>query len=147
MSADIFGRVLQVLDTIKSSVIENEAQLEAFRIKYLGSKNELKELFGEIKNVDNDRKKEFGQLLNDVKKAAEDKYEELNNNLVSNSKDKYQGDIDLSAPCEPIAQGSRHPVSIVMNRIIQIFERIGFIIAEEREIEDDWYNFLLCQKN
>ena len=75
MSADIFAKVHQILDNIKSVSIENTTDLEAFRIQYTGSKNELKALFGEIKNVENDRKKEFGQLLNDVKQAAEEKYE------------------------------------------------------------------------
>ena len=67
MSADIFAKVQGIFDAIQSEKIENAAELEAFRIQYVGSKNEIKSLFGEIKNVENDRKKEFGQLLNDVK--------------------------------------------------------------------------------
>lgn len=141
MSADVFARVQSVLDTINNVSITDAGQLEAFRIQYVGSKNEIKGLFGEIKNVDNDRKKEFGQLLNEVKQAAENKYEALKTQLEASTDGHTPTDLDLSAPCEPIPSGSRHPVSIVLNRIIQIFERIGFTVAEEREIEDDWFNF------
>jgi len=141
MSADIFARVQGILDAIQSEKIENVTELEAFRIKYVGSKNEIKSLFGEIKNVENDRKKEFGQLFNDVKQAAEEKYEALKTTLEEASGNNSGSDIDLTSPCEPMPSGSRHPVSIVLNRIISIFERIGFTVAEEREIEDDWHNF------
>jgi phenylalanyl-tRNA synthetase alpha chain len=96
---------------------------------------------GEIRNVPNERKKEFGQLLNEVKDLAE--------TVFQNQKDIFDAaqtisnsiDLDLTAPGEPIEIGSRHPVSITMNRIIRIFERMGFVVAEEREIEDDWHNF------
>lgn len=141
MSAEIFDKVRGVLNTIQNEKIENVQELETFRIKYLGSKSEVKSLFGEIKNIENERKKEFGQLLNDVKQAAEDKYahykEQFENTLDSGN----TTDLDLTAPSEAISLGSRHPVSVVLNRIINIFERIGFTVAEEREIEDDWHNF------
>lgn len=141
MSSDIFAKVQSVLDSIKLASVTNSQELETFRIKYLGSKNEIKALFGEIKNVANERKKEFGQLLNDVKKAAEDKFEQFRGEIESGDVSSGAGDLDLSAPSEPLEIGSRHPVSIILNRIIRIFERIGFAVAEEREIEDDWHNF------
>jgi phenylalanyl-tRNA synthetase alpha chain len=141
MSAEIFAKVQNVLAAIQSENISNSQELETFRIKYLGSKNELKALFGEIKNVDNDRKKEFGQLLNDVKQTAEDKYEQYKSEIESKSTQHVGTDLDLTAPSEALPLGSRHPVSIILNRIIDIFERIGFTVAEEREIEDDWHNF------
>lgn len=141
MSADIFAKVQNVLTSIHSENIRNSQELEVFRIKYLGSKNELKALFGEIKNVDNDRKKEFGQLLNDVKQAAEDKYEKRKSEIENQGDHQSGTDLDLTAPSEALVLGSRHPVSIILNRIIDIFERIGFTVAEEREIEDDWHNF------
>ncbi|KXK40770.1 MAG: phenylalanine--tRNA ligase subunit alpha [Saprospiraceae bacterium] len=141
MSSDIFAKVQSVLDSIKEASVTNSQELETFRIKYLGSKNEIKALFGEIKNVANERKKEFGQLLNDVKKAAEDKFEQFRGEIESGDVSSGAGDLDLSAPSEPLEIGSRHPVSIILNRIIRIFERIGFAVAEEREIEDDWHNF------
>ncbi len=141
MSADIFKKVQNFLEAIQAEKIQNSSELEAFRVKYVGAKNIIKPLFGEIKNVENDRKKEFGQLLNDIKQAAEEKYEEHRNVIENQLENTKNTDLDLSAPCEPIAQGSRHPVSIVLDRIIGIFERIGFTVAEEREIEDDWHNF------
>lgn len=141
MSAEIFDRVRNVLDNLRDKKIEDLDGLEAFRIQYVGSKNEIKALFGEIRNVTNDRKKEFGQLLNDVKNAAEEKYNLWKETLKSSTDSQSNVDLDLTAPSAPIAMGSRHPVSIVLNRIIHIFERIGFTVAEEREIEDDWHNF------
>ncbi len=141
MSINIFDRIDEMLAEVNGTAVTDASQLEAFRIQYLGSKNEIKNLFGEIKNVDNDRKKEFGQRLNELKQAAEDRYAALQDNLGGDiSADSAHG-LDLSAPSEPVSKGSRHPVSIVLNEIISIFERIGFTVAEEREIEDDWYNF------
>jgi phenylalanyl-tRNA synthetase alpha chain len=141
MAADIFAKVNAMLTSIKEAKLTDSQELEAFRIKYVGSKNEIKAFFGEIKNVENDRKKEFGQLLNDLKQAAEEKYQAVRS-ILENVDDFGGSDgLDLTAPSEPIPSGSRHPVSIVLNRIIGIFERIGFVVAEEREIEDDWHNF------
>lgn len=141
MSSEIFDKVQRVLTALKEQNIEHAQDLEAFRVKYVGSKNEIKALFGEIKNVANERKKEFGQLLNDVKHAAEEKYNHWKEKLEGESGGEGDIAIDLTAPTAAISLGSRHPVSIILNRIIHIFERIGFTVAEEREIEDDWHNF------
>jgi phenylalanyl-tRNA synthetase alpha chain len=141
MSEIIFEKVGQMMADVKNASIGNAEELEAFRIRYIGSKNEIKALFGEIKNVDNDRKKEFGQRLNELKQAAEEKFESLQDTICQSSAGKKGTSLDLTAPTEAVGLGSRHPVSIVLNRIIRIFERIGFTIAEEREIEDDWHNF------
>ena len=137
----IFAKVEQIIRDIEAESPENAAQLEAFRIRFLGTKNELKPLMGEIKNVDNDRKKEYGQLVNAAKNAAEAKFDALKNRLEANAEVQTSSQIDLTAPPEGIALGSRHPVAITMNRIVEIFRRIGFVVAEEREIETDWYNF------
>jgi phenylalanyl-tRNA synthetase alpha chain len=141
MSAVLFDKVDAMLAAVNSAAVESTEELEAFRIRYVGSKNEIKALFGEIKNVDNDRKKEFGQRLNELKQAAEGKYEGLQELVNQAGAGKKGTSLDLTAPSEAIGLGSRHPVSIVLNSIIRIFERIGFTIAEEREIEDDWHNF------
>lgn len=119
----------------------NAVELEAFRIRFLGSKNILKGLFAEIKNVPNDQKKAFGQLVNEVKQSAEQKFEALQESLSKAALQEQADSIDLTAPAIPLYNGSRHPVSITLNRITKIFERIGFTVAEEREIEDEWYNF------
>lgn len=136
-----------MIDKIKELIAEVDAfsaqsieDVEQFRIKYLGSKGLLKQYFLEFKNVANDQKKEFGQNINLLKKAAEDKVNSLKETLENQEVDKgLYG--DLSRPAEPIAIGARHPISIVKNQIIDIFSRIGFNVSEGPEIEDDWHNF------
>ena len=141
MQADIFAKVEQIIKDINNESISDANHLEAFRIKYVGAKNIIKALFGEIKNIDNSRKKEFGQLLNDAKQAAESKFETEKSRIEAISESVAGTDIDLTAPAGDLRLGSRHPVSIVMKKVVRIFERIGFTVAEEREIEDDWHNF------
>ncbi len=141
MSKDIFDRIEQISQNIAAYEIVNAEQLEKFRIQFLGSKNELKGLFGEIKNVANDRKKEFGQAVNALKGKAEEKFNTTKASFSSGSTATKSARLDMSQPSRPAPIGTKHPITIVMNRIIRIFERIGFTVAEEREIEDDWHNF------
>ena len=141
MAQEIFDKVNALLAEIDAATPTSPEEVEQFRIAYLGTKNKVKPLFGEIRNIPNERKKEFGLLVNEVKKAAETKFNQLKVAAESAADAAEGGSIDLTAPGEPLQVGSRHPVSIVMNRIIQIFERIGFTVASEREIEDDWHNF------
>ena len=141
MSNDIFKTLSSISEDIKFFNISNTEELEKFRIQYLGSKNVIKALFGEIKNVENNRKKEFGQVLNALKEEAESKFETEKEKIEDNQGAGKSLDIDLTAPVFYDSVGSRHPVSIIMNKIIKIFEKIGFTVAEEREIETDWYNF------
>jgi phenylalanyl-tRNA synthetase alpha chain len=141
MNQDIFQTMASLSEEIKGTVITSAEQLEAFRIRFVGSKNVIKALFGEIKNVPNERKKEFGLVLNALKEEAEAKFEQDKDRIESTSDNTQNHGLDLTAPVYYDSIGSRHPVSIVMNRIIRIFERIGFTVAEEREIETDWYNF------
>ncbi|HMQ47579.1 MAG TPA: phenylalanine--tRNA ligase subunit alpha [Saprospiraceae bacterium] len=141
MSAELFDKVKAIGEAIKEAQPQNLQELEQFRIQYLGSKNSLKDLFAEMRNIEGERRKEFGQLINAVKQAAETKFEALKALLDSAAEQAAASDLDLTAPGEPFELGARHPISIVMNRIIRIFERIGFVVAEEREIEDDWHNF------
>lgn len=136
-----------MIDKIKGHIAEAEAfttqnkeDLEAFRIKFLGKKGILNDFFAEFKNVPNDQKKEFGQVINALKKAAEDKVTAIQETL--DSKEEAKGIYgDLSRPGEPFQVGSRHPISIVKNQIIDIFSNIGFNVSEGPEIEDDWHNF------
>ena len=120
--------------------IINKDTLEAYRIKYIGTKNILKELFGEIKNVPNERKKEFGQAVNALKLAAEEKFQTYKAQFEEDTNDQKEV-IDLTLPGDNFPLGARHPISIVKNKIIDIIKKIGFTIAEDREIEDDWHNF------
>jgi phenylalanyl-tRNA synthetase alpha chain len=136
-----------MIDSIKQHTKEvaafqtsNKEELEVFRIKYLGSKGILKDFFAEFKNVPNEQKKEFGQVINTLKTTAEEKVKTIAETLESSTIElgKYG---DLTRPGEPLQIGSRHPISIVKNQIIDIFSTIGFNVSEGPEIEDDWHNF------
>ena len=141
MAQDVFDEVKEMKEAIQAAQVDSASELEQFRIKYLGTKNIIKPLFGQIRNVPNERKKEFGQLLNELKGIAEERFEGLKNSIATNDNQKKSIDIDLTAPTRSLRVGARHPVSLVMNRMIEIFTRIGFEVAEDREIEDDWHNF------
>jgi len=141
MSANVFDILKALREEIDSWKPSDNEALEVFRIRFIGTKNILKPLMGEIRNVPNERKKEFGQLLNEVKDLAETVFQNQKDIFDAAQTTSNSIDLDLTAPGEPIEIGSRHPVSITMNRIIRIFERMGFVVAEEREIEDDWHNF------
>ena len=141
MQNDVFTTLDELGKEINNTPITDESSLEAFRIRFLGTKNILKDLFAEIKNVPNDRKKEFGQVINAVKVAAEEKFQAHKDQIEAGKAGKTAADIDLYLPDNTHFQGSRHPISLDLNKIVSIFERIGFTVAEEREIEDDWHNF------
>lgn len=113
---------------------------EAFRIKFLGTKGLVKSLMPEMKNVPAEGKREMGQVLNDLKLLAENKYEELKK-ATNHKQPSTESSLDLTLPGDALPVGSRHPISIVRNRIISIFQRLGFAVAEGPEIEDDWHNF------
>lgn len=114
--------------------------VEEFRIKYLGTKGIVKAIMSEMKNVAPENKKEAGQLLNDFKLFVENKFEELKESAV-NGQQSTANTIDLSLPGDTLPIGSRHPVVLMRNRIVSIFQRLGFAVAEGPEIEDDWHNF------
>ncbi|HWB27047.1 MAG TPA: phenylalanine--tRNA ligase subunit alpha [Chitinophagaceae bacterium] len=118
----------------------NADEVEAFRIKYLGTKGLVKSVMGEMKNVPNESKKEFGLILNDFKQFVEDRYTVLKD-AYSGSNGAVQKEIDWSLPGDDFAVGTRHPLTMVRNQIISIFKRLGFAVAEGPEIEDDWHNF------
>lgn len=138
---------MKMTDKIKEYIAEardfhtdQKEQLEAFRIRFLGSKGLLKDFFAEFKNVPNEMKKEFGQVINELKSTAEDKVRSIQEMLESKA-EATGGYGDLSRPGEPMPIGSRHPISLVRNQIIDIFSTIGFNVSEGPEIEDDWHNF------
>ncbi len=117
-----------------------KAEIEAFRIKYAGSKGIIKALFADFKEVPNELKKAVGQAMNELKNATEHKVNILNKDLDNKEGEKsIYG--DLTRPAAPIEIGARHPISIVRNKIVDIFSRIGFTVSEGPEIEDDWHNF------
>lgn len=118
----------------------NADELEAFRIKFLGTKGIIKDLFEQFKSVSPEEKRTFGKVLNEFKQLAETKYNELKENLTSDVQNS-KSEIDLTLPGDGFTVGSRHPLSLVRNEIIDIFKRLGFVVAEGPEIEDDWHNF------
>ncbi len=138
-------QLLQQIEALKQEMAayqaETDEQAEAFRIKYLGTKGIVKSVMGEMKQVPAEHKKEFGQVLNSFKTYAEERLEILKNNLTANSVGPAATDVDWSLPGDPVAVGTRHPLSIVRNLIVSIFKRLGFAVAEGPEIEDDWHNF------
>ncbi|MEE2616091.1 MAG: phenylalanine--tRNA ligase subunit alpha [Bacteroidota bacterium] len=136
-----------MIDKIKSTINEissfesnSREGVESFRIKYLGKKGIINKFFLDFKNIDNKQKKEVGQILNKLKNVAHQKVDDLILGLSKNSKDSISIN-DITRPGDPIEIGSRHPISLVKNRIIDIFAKIGFTISEGPEIEDDWHNF------
>jgi phenylalanyl-tRNA synthetase alpha chain len=139
--SDVFAKVQQVIEEIESAKPVTKEDIEQFRLKYIGTKNIIKPLFGEIGQVENERKKEYGQLVNAAKTAAEEKFAQLQEVLDALEDAVDISAIDLTAPGDPLSIGSRHPVSIVWNRIVDVFARIGFTVADGPEIETDWYNF------
>lgn len=132
-------KIQQLLAEIQSFSTNNPQELEEFRIKFLGKKGLVIELFTEFKNVAPEERKEFGQLLNDLKNATQQKIDSLKQQTSTVS--VQDEDIDFTLPADFAEVGSRHPISIIRNQMIQIFTRLGFTVSEDREIEDDWHNF------
>jgi phenylalanyl-tRNA synthetase alpha chain len=137
-------QLLQQIEEYKKEIAQfstmDARSVEEFRIKWLGTKGIVKSLMGEMKNVPNEQKREFGQVMNEFKLFAETKYEELKQQ-TGNQPPAPSNQVDLTLPGDPIALGSRHPVTMMRNRIVSIFQRLGFAVAEGPEIEDDWHNF------
>ena len=137
-------KLIEIIQNYKQEIdatdIADAAAVEAFRIKWLGTKGTLKSIMGEMKNVPAEQKKQAGQLLNEFKDFVEQKFENYQS-IFSNTHQQHNNLIDTSLPGTPIPIGSRHPLSVVRNKIVTIFQRLGFAIAEGPEIEDDWHNF------
>jgi phenylalanyl-tRNA synthetase alpha chain len=132
-------KITELLQEVSSVTVKNTGDLELFRLKFLSKKGLLSDLFEDFKNVPPSSKKEIGQKLNLLKQNAQEKYNSLKTEL-SNLED-ITSDIDLTRPSYPYSLGSRHPISIVRNELIDIFTRIGFTVSEGPEIEDDDHVF------
>ena len=132
-------KIQDLLKEVSLLLLKNSDDLESFRLKYLSKKGIVSELFEEFKNVPGSEKKEIGQKLNLLKQSAQEKYNSLKVSLLSQ---EDVSDIkDLTRPSFPFSLGSRHPISIVRNELIDIFKRIGFTVSEGPEIEDDDHVF------
>jgi len=136
-------QLLQQIEAVKAeiaaSVATTPAEVEQYRIKYLGTKGLVKQIMGEMKNVPNEQKKEFGQILNAFKILAEDKLVELQ--AAFEQGDEAVSNIDFTLPGDAVPVGTRHPLNLVRNQMVSIFKRLGFAVAEGPEVEDDWHNF------
>ncbi len=131
-------KIASLLEEVKAFNAENLEQLEAFRIKYLSKKGVITALFADFRNVAPEQRKEMGQLMNSLKTAVQDKIVSLKEGFESTVENTIKPDLTLPSNA-PL--GTRHPLSIVRNDIIDIFSRIGFTVSEGPEIEDDFHNF------
>jgi len=132
-------KVGELLEEIKAENPQGKDEIEAYRLKYLSKKGLVGLLFGEFKNVPNEQKKEFGKQLNELKNFAQEKYDSLAEQAESAEEDSFVNDLTL--PGDQYTIGSRHPLSLVRNQIINIFNKIGFTVSDGPEIEDDWHVF------
>ncbi len=134
------NKIEELKAEIQNWVSNTEEELEAYRLKFIGRKNVLVDLFSEIKNVPNEQKKAFGQSVNELKQLAQEKFQELIDSSKSQN-DSASSNIDLTLPPVNESFGTIHPLTATRQRFIEIFERIGFNVSEGPEIEDDWHNF------
>ena len=132
-------RINALLTEVESLAAADEKELEALRIKYLGKKGLLNDLMADFRNVPAEQKRETGQKINALKTALQDKLNALRQSLAT--KEDSHDDLDLTRTPYPIQLGTRHPLSIVKNEIIDIFSRLGFSMADGPEVEDDWHVF------
>lgn len=136
----MINKIKEHIARVEAFATEKKEELEQFRIEYFGKKGLLNDFFAQFKEVPKEEKKDFGQIINELKSKAEAKINELKEKL-SGQNVTTQSLNDLTRPAFPIEIGSRHPVSLIKNRIFEVFANIGFNIAEGPEIEDDWHNF------
>jgi phenylalanyl-tRNA synthetase alpha chain len=134
------NKIDELLNEIESFTASTKEHVEEFRIKILSKKGKLTALFEDFKTIEPSLRKEVGQQLNKLRDKAQDKINHLKEKFESTVEETTNG-IDLSLPGEAFEVGSRHPLSIVRNQIVEIFSKIGFTVSEGPEIEDDWHNF------
>jgi phenylalanyl-tRNA synthetase alpha chain len=136
----LLKQIEEYKNEISVATASNAEEVENFRTRYLGTKGIIKALMGEMKNIPGDQKKEFGQVMNSLKIFTEEKFELLKASAGSATNGLAHAK-DITLPGDPIATGARHPVTLMRNRIVSIFQRLGFAVAEGPEIEDDFHNF------
>ena len=135
----MLDKIKQLNDEIDHFNANNLEEVELFRIKYLSKKGIIASLFDDFKNVPSEQKRAIGQALNELKTTALAKVNKLKETL--NNVQEHASGLDLTLPGDPLKLGSRHPLALVKNEILSIFNRLGFTISEGPEIEDDWHNF------
>lgn len=134
----------EIIEKIKKEAaafeVSGKEQLEKFRLEFLSKKGKMNQLFESFKAVGSEEKRVYGKVINELKNEIEEKFARLSEKLNSHASEKKVL-IDETLPGDPMKLGSRHPLSIVQNQIVEIFLRMGFVISEGPEIEDDWHNF------
>lgn len=133
--------IQRVAQEIEAAPLTNAAELEQFRITYMGRKGKIADLFDGLKQVAPEQRRQVGQELNQLKNRAQERFDQAQEQLSHATADTGATDFDFSLPAIPNTLGTRHPLSLVRSEIVRIFERIGFNVAEGPEIEDDWHNF------
>lgn len=128
--------ILQEIDNLKAN---SEQEIEALRIKYLSKKGIISEMMNDFRSVPAELKREIGQKMNLLKTNAQNKINELRESFQGTN--QSQEVLDLTRTAYPVQLGTRHPLSIVKNEIIDIFSRLGFVLADGPEVEDDWHVF------
>lgn len=140
-NTEVFAEVRRVTEALANEDVSTFEALEEFRVKYLGTKGLVKGFLEQMRHIPADQRREYGLVVNALKQAAELRYQKAKAKLEAEAEHTRAATLDLTAPGEPIPLGARHPIVITMERIISIFERIGFSVADGPEIEHDWYNF------
>ena len=131
------AKIQELLEEVEQLQASTKEEAEALRIKYLGKKRLINDLMADFRNVPAEMKKEVGMKLNELKNKAQEKINALKE--AADSQDHVADDLDLTRTAYPIQLGTRHPITIVKNEIVDIFSRLGFTLAEGPEIEDDWH--------
>ena len=131
-------KVEQLVEKVSNYTPNSEGELNNFRIEYLGKKGLLNDLFASFREIPNEQKKEFGASINKLKELVQGKIDTYKDSFIE---EEVVSDIDFTKPTSLDNLGSRHPISLVRNQIVDIFNRIGFTVSEGPEIEDDWHNF------
>lgn len=135
-------KINNLLAEVEVFAAHSKEQVEEYRIKWLSKKGQITALFDDFKTVAPEVKREVGQRLNELKNKAQEKINELKDKFEQEAESSAINELDLTLPSDPTIQvGSRHPLSLVKNQIIDVFARIGFTVSDGREIEDDWHNF------
>ena len=135
----ILDKIEQLLAEVQNLSAQNAEEIEALRLKYLSKKGEITALMADFRNVPAEQKKEVGMKINELKQTATDRINALKEQFET--ADTECDGIDLTRTPYPVNLGSRHPLTIVKNEIIDIFSRMGFILADGPEVEDDWHVF------
>ena len=137
----MLAKVKEIHQEIDQFRVDTKEQLEQFRLRFVSRKGVITELFEGLKTIPQDDRRSFGQELNELKNKAQERFQSFTQALDAEQGHNQGPDVDLTLPVFPNQTGTQHPLSIVRQRIIQIFERIGFNVSDGPEIETDWYNF------